>query len=572
LSSVRIGPSAREEELDVLLEQAGAFDVVLISAYLPPRAGAGTVALPAPVADFIRVVAERHSSVLISFGNPYLLGAVPDVGTYIVAWGDREVSQRAAARAVAGAARIEGRLPITLPGLHPRGAGIVRPANLDAEGPGAAAPDGPATPAVPDQAGPIGPPQGPPSPEGLGAPVAWEGLRISPLELDAIAVGLDPVALQALDAYILRALEDSVAPGAALAVGRRGRLVRLRGYGRLDWDPASPEVTPSSLYDLASLTKVVGTTSAVMLLVEEGRVDLDDAVTRFLAAFDRGDPRKGDVTIRDLLLHRSGLPAYRPFYTELQGEEAFREAVYDVALEASPGQATVYSDLGFMTLAWVVEAVVGEPLDAFIERRIFRPLGMGDTRFRPDRSEVHRIAPTEVDVAWRGTHVQGEVHDENAHAAGGVAGHAGLFSSARDLAVFAAMLAGGGMAPRCDHTPASGMPCGARSAPIPLRLLESATVERFTRRHGAASSRALGWDTPMGRSSAGDFFSASSFGHTGFTGTSIWVDPELELFVVLLTNRVNPTRDNSRHVAFRRAVHDGVAAAVTDRAVVPREP
>ncbi|MSR22220.1 MAG: beta-N-acetylglucosaminidase [Gemmatimonadetes bacterium] len=574
VSSVRIGPTAHEDELVSLLERATDFDVVLVSAYVPPTAGAGSVALPDAVAEFVRIVAGAHPTVLLSFGNPYLLKAVPEVGTYLVAWGDREVSQRAAALAVAGAAGIEGHLPITIPGLHQRGEGLIRTApgsgvpGSGAQGPGAAPG---ATQGDPAGLSPL--PAGMPlSPEGVPAPQAWRSLPISPLEANPELVGMDPGALEALDAYVLRALGDSVAPGAALAVGRRGQLVRLRGYGRLDWAPGSTAVTPLSIYDLASLTKVVGTTSAVMLLVEEGRLGLDDPVVRYLPEFGQGDPRKTSVTVRDLLLHRSGLPAYLPLYQELEGPAAFRLAVYNTSLAAAPKDATVYSDLGFMALAWIVEEVVGEPIDAFLERRVFRPLGMEDTQFRPDAAERPRIAPTEMDSAWRGYQVRGEVDDENAYAMGGVAGHAGLFSSVRDLAVFAAMLSNHGMANPCDYRPGRGAPCGARSVPIQLRFLDEGTVDLFTHRAEQGVSRALGWDTPEGQSSAGDLLSAKSFGHTGFTGTSIWIDPELELFVVLLTNRVDPSRDNARDIEFRRVVHDRVALAIPDRTVAPRGP
>jgi CubicO group peptidase (beta-lactamase class C family) len=175
-----------------------------------------------------------------------------------------------------------------------------------------------------------------------------------------------------------------------------------------------------------------------------------------------------------------------------------------------------------------------------------------------------------VDTLFRFTHVHGVVHDENAYAIGGVAGHAGLFSSARDMAVLAQTLLNGGAIPGCTGEAGSGIPCSERR-PGPVRIAAPTSVELFTRRFDSTSSRALGWDTPSERSSSGDYFSMRAFGHTGFTGTSIWVDPELDLFVVLLTSRTNPTRDNSRHVPLRRAVHDGAALAITDVPVPPRK-
>jgi CubicO group peptidase (beta-lactamase class C family) len=380
-----------------------------------------------------------------------------------------------------------------------------------------------------------------------------------------------------VDERILRGVADSVAPGAALAVARHGKLVRLRGYGRLDWDPASAAVTPFSVYDLASLTKAVATATAVMIMSSEGLLSLDDPIVRYLPEFSRGDPRKADVTVRDLLLHRAGLPPFEPFYQEVNGVDEMKDAVYDLALASPPRAHAEYSDIGFMVLGWVVEVASGESFESFVDRRIFEPLGMSDTGFNPDPSARARTAPTERGTAYRPYHIHGEVHDENAHAMGGVAGHAGLFSTAQDLAVFAAVMAAGGMLERCDYVASAGTPCGATSVPIRTRMWDEAAVGAFTTRvgedetpSGEPSSWALGWDTPSGTSTAGDYFSERSFGLTGFTGTSLWIDPELDLFVVLLTNRVNPTRENTRHAAFRREVHDLVTTAVSDRVVLPR--
>ncbi len=582
VTSVRVGPDTPAARFDTLLTEVSGADRVLLNVYLPPRAGAGSVALPEDFRAFVGRVASRAPTVLVSLGNPYLLAAVPEVGSYLVAWGDREVSQRAAARAVAGAEAIGGRLPISIPPLHTRGEGLDRAADpvMAARG----APRGDAL----DEAGLLrAPPPGEeprpdPSEEARGPwggaphplPPGWEALRVSPLEIpDPGLAGMDPAALAALDALIEAAIADSVAPGVALAVGRGHQIVRLRGYGHLDWDPGSPPATPSTLWDLASLTKVVGTTSAVLHLVERGEVALDAPVTRYLPGWDRGDPRKGEVTIRDLLLHRAGLPPFRQYFLTHPGGEGIREAVYDLALQVAPRTETVYSDIGFKTLGWVVEEVTGEPLDAVLAARFWGPLGMPETGFNPPAALHPRTAPTEV-TADRG-HVRGEVHDENAAVLGGVAGHAGLFSTAQDLAVFAGTLARGGEAPSCRPLPGSGIPC-VQERDQGVRPFEEATLRTFVRAEplpdGTPSSRALGWDTPSGRSSAGDYFSAASFGHTGFTGTSIWIDPVLDLWVVLLTNRVNPTRENTRHVPLRRAVHDAVAGALRDRPVRPRSP
>ena len=405
------------------------------------------------------------------------------------------------------------------------------------------------------------------------AALARSGLPPFPGEADPASVGMDPGRLSRVDRLLDSAVAVGAVPGAALAIGRHGRLVRLRGFGALD--PAdTASATPETLYDIASMTKVVGTTSAIMMLVDEGRISLDDRVVDHLPWWSEGDPRKDRVTVRQLLVHRAGLPAFRRWFFEIEGREAYRRAIAAEPLESDPGTATVYSDIGVMTLELLIREITGTPLDELLQDRLFGPLGMAQTGFNPDPARLPRIAPTEVDTLWRGgLHVRGIVHDENADAYGGVSGHAGLFSSARELAAFAQVMMDGGRARPCDPT-APGSPClvsqtGPAGDGIPL--FREATVEMFTRRQGPVSSRALGWDTPDGRSSAGDYLTPRAFGHTGFTGTSIWIDPELDLFVVLLTNRVNPTRENGAHVPLRRAVHDLAAQAIADRPVRVRE-
>lgn len=253
----------------------------------------------------------------------------------------------------------------------------------------------------------------------------------------------------------------------------------------------------------------------------------------------------------------------------MQGRQAYENAIGDLALEYEPGTRTVYSDIGLMTVGFIVEAVSGMGLDGYLDREVWKPLGMGDTGFTPDSAQWHRVATTEVDDTYRDRKIHGVVHDENAHAIGGVVGHAGLFSSARDLAVFAHMMLGGGTVGPCDPEADLGVPCsGVRFAPV--SVLGSGWVDWITRRQSGESSRAIGWDTPSEGSSAGDYFTARAFGHTGYTGTSIWMDPTLDLAVVLLTNRVNPTRENSRHIPLRRGVHDRAAQAILDRPVERR--
>ncbi len=366
------------------------------------------------------------------------------------------------------------------------------------------------------------------------------------------SVGMDSLLPARLDSIVRAGIAAGAAPGASLAVARYGRLVHLKGYGTLDYAAGSPAVTPSTMYDLASLTKVVATTTAAMILEEEGSLDLSRTVASYLPQFDA--PDKAPITVRMLLTHSGGLEAYAPLYLRYRGREAYIAQINARPLRSAPGTQTVYSDWDMVLLQAVIERITGTTLDEFASRRIFRPLAMPRTQFLPDTANAavrSSIAPTAVDTA-RGGLLQGTVHDGNAWALGGVSGHAGLFSSARDLAAFSQMLLNGG-------------------SYGDVRIVSPQTLARWTSRQGPAASRALGWDTPSAQSSSGRYFSPRSFGHTGFTGTSIWIDPERGLLVVLLMNRVNSHGDATRHVQLRRDVADAVQAAVLDAPLVEWE-
>jgi beta-N-acetylhexosaminidase len=357
------------------------------------------------------------------------------------------------------------------------------------------------------------------------------------------ALGFDSTRLAGVVEYLRGQADSGAFPGAVLAVGRHGRLALLAAAGRYATDDPRP-VDPAALYDLASLTKVVGLTTACMLLVDDGQLALDAPVQRYLPAFPGVDKER--VTVRHLLTHASGLPAWRALYQESDSRAAALALVDTTPLAAAPGERFVYSDLGAIVLTQVVERIAGEPLDRFLVRRVFGPLGMPATRYQPPAAWRDRIAPTENDTAFRHRALRGEVHDENAGRLGGISGHAGLFSNALDLSRFAAMLLNGG-------------------AWDTLQLVRAETVAEFTRRQGVppGSSRALGWDTPSPASSAGHKLSERAFGHTGFTGTSLWLDPETDLFIILLTNRVHPTRANTAILRVRPRVADLVVDALT---------
>jgi CubicO group peptidase (beta-lactamase class C family) len=358
------------------------------------------------------------------------------------------------------------------------------------------------------------------------------------------AVGMSAKRLETIDRVVQRGITAGGYPGAAVVVGRKGAAVWSKGFGRLGWGADSPHVlADQSIYDLASLTKVVGTTTAAMILFDEGKLVLDEKVTHYLPLFAGG--MKDEVTVRELLTHRGGLPAGRELWRHAKTPDEARQLVYDTPLEYRPGTGFVYSDLGADLLGMVVESIAGEGLDVFLHERVFKPLGMNDTGFLPADSLVYRIAPTEVSPP-RGYPLRGQVHDENAFALGGVAGHAGLFGTASDLAIFAQMLLNGGTY--------NG-----------VRIVGDTTVHLFTAR--AAGSRALGWEVGEGHHGAGTYFGERTFGHTGFTGTSMWIDPDREMFVILLTNRVHAARARrpAKVIADVRAdLADAAALAVMD--------
>ncbi|HET7248376.1 MAG TPA: serine hydrolase domain-containing protein [Gemmatimonadales bacterium] len=364
------------------------------------------------------------------------------------------------------------------------------------------------------------------------------------------SLGFDAARLDRVREYLASQV-DSAYPGAVVAVGRHGRLALLAAVGHYS-DGDDRPVEPETVYDLASLTKVIGLTTACMILVQEGKLDLDAPAQRYVPEF-RG-PDKNRITIRLLLTHSAGLAADLPLYDSTRSRAAALTLVDTSPLLSAPGTDFVYSDLSAIVLMQVVERITSQSLDAYLEARVFGPLGMAATRFNPPRSWLDHIAPTELDTMFRHRLIRGEVHDESAARLGGVSGNAGLFSDAPDLVRFATWL----MAVRAGtagHGPRGTTPG-----------LTSETVTTFTTRQNIppGSTRALGWDTASdsGYSSAGSKLSRRSFGHTGYTGTSIWMDPDNDLFVILLTNRVNPTRANTKILEVRAKVADLVADAL----------
>jgi len=384
---------------------------------------------------------------------------------------------------------------------------------------------------------------------------------VSPLLLAAsLMATTQDTTWAALQRYVDSSVARRAFPGAVVAVGRHDTVLFLQAFGRLDYEHGR-RVTTRTVYDLASLTKVVGLTTAMMQLVAEGKVGLDTPAVRYVPAF-----HDSAVTVRQLLTHSSGLPAWKPFWPRVHSRAEMFTLVDAEPLEHPPGTAMVYSDLGAMVMTQIVEDVSGERLDRYLRIHLFRPLAMRDTRYLPPAGWRSRIAPTEVDTAYRHRLVVGEVHDENAASMGGISGHAGLFGTAPDLVKFAQLMLRTLRGESSSRRARTRRPRGTVELHPPGGLVDSATVAEFTRvQDPALSSRALGWDTPSDGSSAGTRLSPRAFGHTGFTGTSIWIDPVQDLFVILLTNRVHPTRSNELIREVRPRVADLAVAAAEAR-------
>jgi len=339
---------------------------------------------------------------------------------------------------------------------------------------------------------------------------------------------------------VLRNATEKAFPAAVVEVGCHDRPLWQEAFGTLSRDAGSPSTSLDTLFDLASLTKVLSTTTLAMAAVDRQRLKLTDPVAHWLPEW-RGDDRKR-VTVEDLLSHASGLTAYLPYFRDHQGRDEFERAICTMPLEYRPRETSIYSDLGFILLGFILADAVGAPIDSQFEHIAERE-DWGEIIFRPPSDVRPRSAPTEVD-SWRGRLLIGEVHDENAWALGGVAGHAGLFGTAPAVGRFARTV--------------------LRQYRGEAPLARSSTFERFIKRSIVPqSSRALGWDTMLPTSSCGTRMSGAAIGHTGFTGTSLWIDPSADTYAVLLTNRVYPSRDNDAILHVRPAFHDAVIAALS---------
>lgn len=437
-------------------------------------------------------------TILVTFSNPYAVANRPNAEVQLMAWQGSAVQMKAAADAIFGASAISGKLPIKIPGAYEFGEGV----------------DLPKTTLRFDQ------------PETAG--ISAEMLH------------------QKVASIMHEAIFDSTFPGGVVAVVKNGKLVYQEGFGYQTYKKVDP-VEDYAVYDLASLTKVVATTTSIMDLVDKGKIKLTDHVSKYFDEFNKG--KKKQITLKLLLTHTSGLPPFRIYVDELQTRSAIVEAVKNEPLIHDPGTQYDYSDLGFILLGEIVKKVSGLRLDEYVRQNFYKPLGMLSTVFNPEENApwlVNNISPAEIDTVYRHKVIQAEVHDERSWYMDGVAGHAGLFSSAGDLAIYAQMLLNGG-------TYAG------------KRYLSEATIEKFTSRQSKFNNRGYGFDRKSldGFSTFGSLSSSQTFGHLGFTGTMMWIDPTKDLAVILLTNDTWPYRSYGDNIAqVRHDISDAVISSI----------
>ncbi len=480
---------------DEILEDAGESDLIIIGSFIYVRSGQ-KVQLSDENRQFIKRITRNKPSALVAFGNPYVVRDLSDTDVQLMAWSANGTQVRTAVPALFGGSKLSGHLPIEIPGMYPINHGIMLPQTT-------IRPDDPAV------------------------------------------VGLSRDSLQKVDDIMREAVFDSTFPGGVVAVVKDGVMAYEKGFGYETYEKLQP-IQPDNIYDLASLTKVMATTPSIMKLVNDGEISLDDKVGEYIPEFKEG--KKGEITIRNLLLHNSGLPAFRVYIDSLQTRDEIRNAIRNEPLIYEPGTTYEYSDLGFILLGEIVEEVTGQSLDRYLRKEFYYPLGMNGTFFNPTkigRWISRRIPPTEIDTTYRMKTMRAEVHDERAYYLDGVAGHAGLFAQARDIAVFCQMLL------------SNGSYAGQQ-------YLKPATVEIFAKRQSKLVNRGYGFDRKSdGFSTAGSMTSHRTFGHTGFTGTSFWIDPANNMAIIMLTNRTYPYRSYGANISkIRAAVADAVMSSI----------
>ncbi len=487
--------TSEEEELKIL-KDALQTDLLIIGSFIYVRSGQ-SVQISEKQMKLLESLPDKPS-VLVAFGNPYVVHDLPESEAQLMAWAANSGQVEAAVPALFGGTRINGRLPIEIPDMYPNGHGIDLPQTT---------------------------------------------VRFDEPE----TAGLKRDSLLRIDEIMNEAVFDSTFPGGVVAVVKDGVIAYRKAFGYHTYDKLE-KVNVTDIYDLASLTKVMATTTSVMKLVDQGDLKLSDPVSKYIKEYRKG--KKRNITIRHLLLHESGLPPFRVYVDSLKTEDAIMEAIKNEPLINEPGEKYVYSDLGFILLGEIVEQITGSSLDTYVRKTFFYPMGMGSTFFNP--KDVgnwisDKIPPTEIDTVFRKKLIQAEAHDERAWYLNGTAGHAGLFSNAHDLAVYAQMLMSGGA-------------YGGRE------FISNETVNLFTKRQSQKSDRGYGFDHKSeGFSSAGSLSSEDTYGHTGFTGTSLWIDPENNVGIIILTNRTYPYRSYGKDISKIRArVADVVISSIIE--------
>ena len=504
VEEVAVDPKTHPEQIQGAIDRIERHSGPVVAAlFAKVRSYSGSIGLPEEVAPVFAAAAGHERCVAVSFGNPYLILDQRKLPTYLCAFADTPHTNSAVAAALVGDASIRGRLPVDIPGVASMGTGRLVAAR------------------------PMG---------------AWSGETqdvAAPARGRFVPGRLPAAVVEELSSVLQRAVGDKVFPGAVLAITRGGEPVLEMAVGTHTYEDGAREMAVEDPFDLASLSKVCATTPVALQLIEQGRLSLTDKVADFVPAFT-GD-RKDEITIEHLLTHTGGLAAHKPFWNSAEGYGAVLQAVAETPMDRTdagevvePGTRYRYSDLGMILLMACLERAGGKGFDQLAQALVFDRLGMTGAGYVLTEEPALDAVPTELDPE-RGGVMKGRVHDENAFAMGGVSGHAGLFGTADDVLRAGHLFLGDG-----------------------LDLLDSRTTRMATHRAGplrSTSTRGLGWDTAKS-GWWGSNPPYEVFGHTGFTGTSLWCDPVTGTAVVLLTNRVHPTRENSRITPVRRAVHD----------------
>ena len=480
---------------------------VLVNAFSNPKASKNQIFLSEIQTELIEKIIQKSNRVILaSLGTPYLIQQFNNIPSYICAYKDSDLMQVALSNALLGKNEISGTLPISIPGIASFGDGLILKKNKKIK------------------------------------------TELKKYSSGKKIIQVRPEELNIETNLVINLLEQSVKekawPGCVLLGAKDGKIFIQEAVGYHTYDK-NRKMRRSDIFDIASITKVIATTSGIMKLYDNGQLHLDKKVVDYIPEF-KGTKKKyqkikSNITIKDLLTHSSGLPAFKPYHLINGNVETKFDSIYNTELISIPGDSIIYSDIGLILLGKVIETITGTSLDIYIDSLIFSPLGMGTTFYNPPIQKKHRIVPTEID--GKGNLIKGIVHDENARSLNGVAGHAGLFSTVKDLSIFSQMMLNKGI---------YGW----------TRIFKLETVELFTNKILINSNNyhAMGWDSPIGKSSGGVYLSESSFGHTGFTGTSLWIDPEYKIIVVLLSNAVHPNRKNKnpKYYNWRQKIHSSV--------------